>query len=361
MSLDPLVTFVVPCYKLGHLLQQCVNSILEQGYKNFEVLIMDNCSPDSTPEVAQSFNDPRVQHIRNESNVGHIRNYNKGMTLARGKYAWLLSADDMLRTPHVLGSFVKVMERHPRVGFVFCRAVELRGGKETGIARWADWGDEDRIWDDPTFFVRLIEVNCIVACSVLVRKECYDKVGLFQLDLPFASDWYMWCMLAMHYDVAYLSEPMVCCRIHEDSLTTLYSQEHTRICVADELSVLWRLAHQAELAGIPSLRGACDDAFVRRAVRLLKAGLEGVFPGMSKAEFESILQTRIENVEDVKQIRASVYTSLADQQYRNGEYPQAAQSYWLGLAARPGRVKTWMKYLLLRMGAVGIRIRQLSH
>jgi glycosyltransferase involved in cell wall biosynthesis len=116
----PLVTFVVPCYKLAHLLQECVNSILEQTYANFEVLIMDNCSPDNTPEVARSFQDPRVKHIRNETNIGHLRNFNKGVSTASGKYVWLLSADDSLKSPHVLERFVGVMEQNPRVGYVFC-------------------------------------------------------------------------------------------------------------------------------------------------------------------------------------------------------------------------------------------------
>jgi len=328
--MNPLVTVVVPCYKLAHLLPQCVNSILGQDYKNFEVLIMDNCSPDRTPEVAQSFNDPRVQHIRNESNVGHIRNYNKGLTLARGKYVWLLSADDMLRSPHVLGKFVNVMERNPRVGYVFCRAVELHQGKETGVGRWADCGDEDRIWNDRSFFLHLLEANCIAAPTVLMRKDCLNKVGLFQPELPFASDWYMWCMLAMHYDVAYLADPMVCYRFHGESLTTSYSQDYARICVGDELSVLSLVGHQAERAGIPELRRECEAALVRRAVRLLKSGLQGASPGMNVTEFEEILQSRIRDVKNIKEIRAVVYTTLADQLYWGGDHAQAARSYRLG-------------------------------
>ena len=242
---EPKVSFIVPCYKLGHLLSQCVNSILKQDFKDFEILIMNNDSPDNTAEVAQSFLDPRVKHIRNETNIGHIRNYNKGLTLARGKYAWLLSADDMLRSPVVVGRYVDVMERNPGVGFVFCRAVELRGDTETGIAQWADCGDQDRIWNDKSFFTHLLKDNCIVACTVLVRKECYQKVGMFHVELPFASDWHMWAMLAMHYDVAYLSEPMLTSRVHGESLTSLYAKEYTRICVGDELSVLWILRNRS--------------------------------------------------------------------------------------------------------------------
>src|SRR3954451_17652801 len=108
--MNPTVSFVVPCYKLSHLLADCVSSILAQTYGDFEVLIMDDCSPDDTPAVAQSFGDSRVQHIRNEANLGHLRNYNKGVQLARGKYIWLISADDKLRKPHVLENYVQVLE-----------------------------------------------------------------------------------------------------------------------------------------------------------------------------------------------------------------------------------------------------------
>src|SRR5258706_15476525 len=99
---NPTVSFVVPCYKLAHLLPECVHSILGQTYGDFEVLIMDDHSPDNTAEVAQAIKDPRVRYIRNDPNLGSLRNYNKGIGLARGKYVWLISADDYLRRPHVL-------------------------------------------------------------------------------------------------------------------------------------------------------------------------------------------------------------------------------------------------------------------
>src|ERR1700754_1046169 len=99
---NPKVTFFVPCYNLAHLLPECINSILAQTYGDFEVLIMDDCSPDNTAEVARSFRDPRVQHVRNPENLGHLKNYNKAIAMARGAYIWLISADDKLRTPYVL-------------------------------------------------------------------------------------------------------------------------------------------------------------------------------------------------------------------------------------------------------------------
>jgi hypothetical protein len=310
MSQKPLVSFVVPCYNFGHLLSECVNSILSQTFEDFEVLIMDNCSPDDTSEVARSFKDPRVKYIRNESNLGHVRNFNKGLGLAIGKYLWLIAADDFLRSSLILGRYVEEMERSPRVGFAFCRSTELRNGIETGIAPWADCGDKDRLWSQPDLLIRLIESNCIVMSSVMMRRECFETVGPFQLDLPFALDWYMWCTLALHYDAAYFSEPMVVCRFHEKSLTSQYSKEHTRICIADELAVLWRIGEQAAHSGNPALRGTCRSAFALRAFHLLMATLDGSTPSMTADEFEEILRTHIGDANNTEEIRATVYSSL---------------------------------------------------
>ncbi len=359
--MDPMVTFVIPCYKLAHMLPDCVNSLLRQDYKNFEVLIMDNCSPDRTPEVAQSFNDPRVKHIRNETNVGHIRNFNKGISLARGKYVWMLPVDDMLRSTDVLGRYLDLMEANPNVGLVFCRALEFEDGQEKGICRWADHGEEKRIWKDGSFFVGLIEGNSVVACSFLVRKECYPKPGPYQLEIPWASDWYVSCMVALRSDVAYFPEPMVLVRIHGESLTTQCSQDYARRCIGDELAVLHRVGHEAELAGMHSQSAACQAALIRHSVNMLKAGLKGNSPGMTRADFEIILGERIANPQERKQIQATVYADLGDEQYREHDRQQAAYSYRLALSARPGNPRTLGKYLLLHMGGIGNRVRRLSH
>src|SRR2546428_2047859 len=81
-SFDGMVSFIVPCYNYAHFLGECVSSILRQSYTRFEVLIMDDQSPDNTPEVAGAFGDARVVHIRNERNLGLIANINKGLELA---------------------------------------------------------------------------------------------------------------------------------------------------------------------------------------------------------------------------------------------------------------------------------------
>src|SRR4029079_12158829 len=105
--------------------------ILGQTYGDLEVLIMDDCSPDNTAEVARSFQDQRVRHIRNERNLGALPNYNKGISLSRGKYVWLISADDYLQRPYIVQRYVDLMEANPRVNYVFCPCSVVKNGKET--------------------------------------------------------------------------------------------------------------------------------------------------------------------------------------------------------------------------------------
>src|SRR5919106_4742281 len=129
----PAVTFVVPCYRLAAYLGECVESILAQSFDDFEILIMDDCSPDDTPRVAASFSDPRVRYVRNATNLGHLKNYNEGIRLARGRYLWLMSADDRLRSHDVLATFVAALDRDPAVTFAFCPAMSLEDSREAGV------------------------------------------------------------------------------------------------------------------------------------------------------------------------------------------------------------------------------------
>jgi glycosyltransferase involved in cell wall biosynthesis len=345
---------------MAELLSECVSSILKQTYQDFEILVMDNCSPDNTPEVARSFNDPRVKHVRNETNLGHIPNFNKGVTLARGKYVWMVMADDSLRSPQVLGLFVDLMERNPSVGYVFCRAVEMRNGKEAGIVQWADCGNKDRIWDGHRFLARLIRSNCIVMSSGMVRKECYDKVTLYPLEMPHACDWYLWCVFAMHYRVAYLQEPMVCFRVHEESLTSAFNRQSTHICLADEFSVLWRVGDQTRCAGVPALLNASRASIATRAARALNAGeVRNTRPSIGEDDLRALLRRYVRDPRDETELWARIFIALGDEQYSAGESNLAKRSYWHGLRLRPWWLTSWAKYLLLVMGWVGAVIRGL--
>lgn len=349
----PVVSFVVPCYQLGHLLRECVDSILDQTYENFEALIMDDCSPDNTPQIAAAFLDPRVIHVRNRENVGHLANYNKGIGLARGDYIWLISADDKLLKPYVLQRFVDLLTEQASVGFVFCPAVRFRGAEELGVQGLH--GEVDTIWR-PREFLRqnLVSGNSVPAPSGLVRRQCYDRVGGFPLDLPFAGDWYMWSAFAFHFDVAYLAEPMVGRRDHASNMTKWF-ERRGHLLVADEFEVLWRLLGMAESASERDLVATVRKAMEWRYGFRVAEHMSGSTIGMTLEDFERSVDQHQENSRLQRSIRSEVYARVADSHCEAGGIAVARAWLRKSLWQRPTNLRTAMKLALLHLGPVGKR------
>jgi glycosyltransferase involved in cell wall biosynthesis len=353
--MSPMVTFVVPCYKLAHLLAECVGSILEQTYEHFEVLILDDCSPDNTPEVAQSFADPRVRYIRNEPNLGHLRNYNKGIALARGEYVWLISADDRLRNQRALEQYVHFMESHPTAGFVCCPAVELINGKETGLAKYSVVADQDTLFRGHEFLKILLYSDVVIAGSGMVRRSCYEKFGAFPLDMPYAGDWYMWCLFSLHYDVAYLADPMVNYRGHDLSMTNVLRNKDINILVKDNLNVLWRTLNNARNAMHHDVVAMCRKALAYEYARYVTgskyAGYDMSLPDLNHS-VELLSNSRAE----AKDITARVFISVGDQYFGRGDINKSQRAYIDAIKTKV-TITAIVKWVLLKCGPVACRFR----
>ena len=349
------VTFIVPCYRLAHLLPECVNSILAQTYKDFEVLIMDDCSPDDTPEVARSFNDPRVKHVRNEPNLGHLANYNKGIELSQGDYIWLISADDRLRVPYVLERYVEILDHNANVGFVFCPAIGLQNERETGQVAWTANGGRDALWKGRAFAKRLIHGNSVAAPAALVRSSCYRDVTLFPLDLPYAGDWYLWCMFSFYHDVAYLAEPMVNYRLHELSMTNRLTQQHR---VLDNLAVRWKMKVLADKDGDRALSAACLESIARHYAYCLasrKFTSDGY--GLEFGDFEVSLRAHALSDGEQRIVRSRTNARFADACYAAGDMGCAQEAYLNALRLDPWMPKLWVKIISLKCGRAGKMLR----
>ncbi len=350
----PKVSFVVPCYKLAHLLAECLASILSQTHQNIEVLIMDDCSPDNTAEVAAGCSDFRVRYVRNDPNLGHLRNYNKGIELATGDYIWLISADDRLRSAEVVARYLAVMEANPKVGYAFCTGMGLRDGRETSIVQWATLDRPDAIFDGRAFLRRLLQSNCVLAPSGMVRRECYERAGVFPLDLPFAGDWYLWCAFALHYDVAYFAEPMVNYREHSGSMTDALITEDVRLLSKDDLAVRWRMKQQLADAGEAELAEHCRSQIVWDYAQALssKRWRSAKFR-MTLEDFENSLAHHVPDVRERERMRQAVMASVGSQLYWDSELATDLELYRLAIKYGGANPRLWLKYGVLRLGRVG--------
>ena len=365
----PTVSFVVPCYKLAHFLPECVNSILGQTYGDFEVLIMDDCSPDNTPEVARSFQDKRVQHIRNDPNLGALRNYNKGISLSRGKYVWLISADDYLRRPYVLQRYVDLMEAHPHVGYAFCPGVEVKNGKETGLLDYSTYGKRDRVVTGRVFVKKLLKACLVLAPGAMARRECYEKISFFPVDVAWAGvpidliwggDWYLWCLFALHRDVGYFAEPMVCYREHDLSSTSIITKENIENCFRAEIAVPWKIKEHADEDGFQDVSRKCLQAVALEYARhLTTKQYRSSASTITMAQFEESLCAHTASEKERDYVRARVFGQVADRHYHRGDTGSAQKFYKVAARLDPWMIKVQAKKLLLSLGRLGDYLRRI--
>jgi glycosyltransferase involved in cell wall biosynthesis len=357
--MTPTVTFVVPCYKLAHFLPECVRSILVQSYEDFEILIMDDCSPDDTPSVAASFRDARVRHVRQAQNVGHLRNYNHGIELGRGKYVWLISPDDYLRRTDALVRFVGALDAHENVGFVFSPAVGVEDGRETGVLPWSAHGPADIVLPGHRFLVRFLTANGVAAAAGMARKRCYEH-SLFPLDLPYTGDWYLWCRFALHDDVAYVADPMVCYRKHGASMTVEFSGPRVKERIANEIAIRWRIMRDAERVGHAWVVKTCVDKLVEDYVRRVAWKQQDDWSyGLALDEFDQSVAANAKGPREAGRIRSRVFSGLGDHYYWGGDREGALTLYRAAMAgADPRAVDLFAKYAFSRMGRFGSHLRQ---
>jgi glycosyltransferase involved in cell wall biosynthesis len=217
------VDVFVPCYKYGHYLRECVTSILTQAGVDVRVLVLDDCSPDNTPEVARQLmsEDPRVEYHRNATNLGHIRTYNLGIEWCKGEYCLLLSADDLL-LPGALSRAVNVLDAHPRASFchgeVEWRAQYVRNSAE----RKLDGGFSVISGMEYVRGVCARGANAVHTPTAVVRTTVQRAAGGYASHLPHAGDMEMWMRLAMHGDVGHINARQAVYRVHGHNMSQGY-------------------------------------------------------------------------------------------------------------------------------------------
>lgn len=225
------VDVIVPCYRYGRFLRECVDSILSQSHRDVRVLILDDASPDETAEVARRLadEDSRVTARTHAENKGHIATYNEGIEWASGDHLLLLSADDYL-LPGALERAVTVLDAYPEVGFVFGRAMEMAADGERSQSEpfFKDGRKAPQIAIlDGAEFIRLSGArNLVPTPTVVVRTALQKKVGGYRPELPHSGDMELWFRLAANGAVGVLEATQAVYRLHASNMSHEYNQQN---------------------------------------------------------------------------------------------------------------------------------------
>ena len=218
----PKVSVIVPTYNRAQFLGACLESIARQTYRDLEIVVVDDGSADNTAEVVKAFA-PLARYFWQE-NQGIPGALNRGLQEARGEYVSFLASDDAL-LPETLEAEVQVLDENPGVGLAYGQAWEMNEKGTTTCLRKPGFTKRSYIRSGREEIRHLLFADHITCSTVMVRKRCFDDVGLFDPKYsPLGEDWDMWTRIARRYDVAYIAKPLGIYLDHAGSEGNIYAK-----------------------------------------------------------------------------------------------------------------------------------------
>jgi len=221
------VDVIVPCYRYGHFLRECVESVLTQSLETLRVLILDDASPDNTAEVAAELvkKDARITYLRHTANRGHINTYNEGIEWASADYMLILSADDYL-LPGALNRAARLMDDHGEVGFTFGEVIELGDIRLAERPKGVSTSHTSSHWiilPGQKFIELSGGRNIVRTPSAVVRTQLQKRLGGYRYDLPHAADMELWLRFAASASVGMLKAYQAVYRRHSGNMSLAYT------------------------------------------------------------------------------------------------------------------------------------------
>ena len=207
----PKVTVLMSVYNGQKYLREAINSILNQTFKDFEFIIIDDCSIDKTKDIILSYKDSRIRFIENKKNIGLTKSLNKGLKIARGKYIARMDVDD-ISMPERVEKQISFLDKHKDIAVVgswieiinmeSSRAYVLKNDCNPAIIKWTH-----------------IFKNQITHSSAFFRKEIIKKIGHYNEKYKYAQDFDFWFRISRKYKIANIPKVLVKYRIHSKSVT----------------------------------------------------------------------------------------------------------------------------------------------
>jgi len=210
---QPLVSVIMPCFNDGNYIKDAIDSVFTQTYKNIDLTIINDCSTDkNTNNILSSISHPKIKILHNESNMGPSGTRNKGIAKADGKYILPLDADDIIDITYVEKA-IKIIENNDSIGAVYCKA-ELFGMKNGP-------------WNLPDYSLDHMLLDNIVFITALFRKEDWEKVGGFSVEMDAGmEDYDFWLsILQIGKEIYQIPEILFHYRIKNVSRTTLFDSD----------------------------------------------------------------------------------------------------------------------------------------
>jgi len=237
-----LVSVVIPCYKQAHFLPEALESVLSQTYRDIEIIVVDDGSPDNTAEVVARY--PAVQCVR-QQNRGLAEARNAGFRASSGEYLLFLDADDRM-TPNAVEAHLSCFAKHPEAGFVVGDIDHIAlNGSYVGSPRWPIL--------EANHYEELLKVNHVAnTIAVMFRRSVIERAGGFKPSCSPAEDYEILLHAARLYPSAHHGTVVAQYRRHSTSLSRkgaiMLRATHRVLCLQRDA-----------IQGNPNLLKACRE------------------------------------------------------------------------------------------------------
>ena len=210
----PQVSVIIPTHNRAEFLATAIRSVLKQTFKDFELLVIDDASSDTTAQVVASFRDPRIHYIRHDRNQGGAAARNTGIANSNGEYIAFLDDDDEWYSEKLMRQMRCMVASRPEVAVVYTGYQIVDRATNQVRARMipAERGN---------LHAQLLETNPIGGTSsVLLKRECLTKVGLFDEALPSFQDRDLWIRIARAFEFDYVADVLLNYFVHGKKVWT---------------------------------------------------------------------------------------------------------------------------------------------
>jgi glycosyltransferase involved in cell wall biosynthesis len=258
---------------------------LSQTYQPLEILVVDDGSTDQTVKIARSFRDARLQVVANARNRGLVGNWNECVRLAKGEYIKFLFQDDRLHS-RCVEEMMRLFSQHESLGLVFSlREIILEDDLDADYAReWmtrygtlhTHFEDMREINDGRALFAQCVLKGFASSCigeptTVLIKKECFERLGLFNARMHQICDVEMWLRIMYFYDIGFIDEKLSTVRVHVSSATS--SNHKNQKHVFDPIWLLeGLLSHDEIRRNHPEIGRMRDEQLARNSLLRPSAG-----------------------------------------------------------------------------------------
>lgn len=227
MREEVLVSVVLPCYNAELYVESCINSVLNQTYRNFELIIIDDGSTDETIKIINNFNDNRIKLYRNEANYGITTSLNKALALSKGKYIARIDADDMMH-PERISKQVQFLEAPENSQIMLVGSHHYVINKEGILVSFKQYPISDH------------EIRSVYAFqnpfshpTTMMRTDIVKPIG-YSDQYPHVEDYHLWGQILRQFKVANIPEYLTYYRVHEQNT----SKENDKIQRENAASVM---------------------------------------------------------------------------------------------------------------------------